>query len=224
MASRLSPSDQRSLVVNGYIRNIQRLLSYVIIPNEVIDVCVSFFLPILWDLSALQLKNSVIAKLPGEFGNDWKTALLNHCIRRELCDIFELEITQTKANEDKIKNSFFFGFIKDSIDNFQPLKALSRTPAHIAIKVYQRNIWLYNPSSGGPSRQIVRQISQCFTKDDKFRMVIDFSKGYVRWYLNNDEREIVTAHIAPNTAIYPAFSLFWQTNQYEITDYRFVKK
>ena len=214
---RLKNVDQRTiLIVNGYIRNIQKVLSHLIIPNEIVDECIAFCMPLLWDLSALKQENSSIIKLPLRSGNRWKTIVLTECITNEICYIFEIEVTQIKANSDKTCNGCFLGFIKNSIDNLERDKALSRNIGSVAIKVYQTSLWYINYDQS--KRKQIKCLSRYFTEGDKLTMSINFNEENCKWFWNNEQ---ITVVMIDSNVIFPAFSPFWQSNEYKITNFHF---
>ena len=127
---------------------------------------------ILWDLSAFKIPNST--KFIGAYTNDeWKTIIINQSISREMCNIFEIEIKQIKANAELSNNCFFVGFIRDSIDKLDKNSHLAQirlTNKRTAIKVLGLSIYQYGC-------ECIDSLSRCFTKGDTIRMVFDFKKN-----------------------------------------------
>lgn len=211
------------LLVNGYIRRIQNLLLFMVIPNEIIDECIAFLHVLVWDLSAFNQENSSILRAPIDLVNNWTTIPLNQTITNKICDIFEIEVTQIACDiEDISSNACFIGFIKDSIDDLDKSRALTLNGG-IGIKVFNKQIFAYN--MGKPDlprgREVVKTLSKYFSKGDALKMIINFKENNCSWYMNASKDAVATIAIAEDDVIFPAFSPFWYKNHYEITNYSF---
>ena len=206
---RLGNVDNRTiLIVNGYIRGVQRLMIDSIIPQEIIDECIAFyFIQLLWDLSKLAKDDSRILKITS---NQWTQIPLNQTILKACCNIFELEICINNGPDKRTDIPLYFGFANATDGDVEDLK--SGNPKVKKIRVYSDEL-IYKGKTVG-------KIERGLMVGDKFKMVVDFGNNICKWYWNETKEAL---HSIPVDAdvILPVVSAFWEGTEYEIVDYCF---
>ena len=214
MSTLLKNVDERTkLIVNGYVRDTQKLISNWTIPDVIIDICIRFYhLEILWDFGGEMKDSKVIVAT----SNTWKTVTLNQSISNKMCNIFEFEITVTDIAGIE-SNHFFIGFIKSSTDKLKEYKEISfqgNDKISEAVK-FQRSEILLN-GHGNKIGHLPRNLDI----GDKVRMIFDFKQNNCKWFWNDKKAALVIRTFDTDTII-PALSPFWASSEFEITDYCF---
>lgn len=229
LLERLQFVDTLSLFTTiGYIREIQNSLSHLIIPEEVIQLCVIFyFQQILWDLSYLNKDDSTIISLSASHPI---TAPINRPISKAVCDIFEFEIVINKAKiitkhsiaqKQKQKKrdilQFDIGFIRGSLGRMKRNKDLNmeflKKRISESIKITKNRIysskWAFS-----------HQLSEYLTRGDRIKMNINFNKNECKWYWNDQKYALYTVSIDTDQVI-PAISIHWNGLELEIINVSF---
>lgn len=199
--------DKIKILVHGYCHSVQDLLSNCTIPNTIINICIKYYhFNILWNLNRDQNNTNTriytLSSLPNYNGS--KLVIINQCISKKLCDVFEFKVRINKVIDSV---NILFGFIKaNSRYNY-----LSRWISFNGDKYDEQ----YN--SLDPPYNLPRAIKT----GDIIAMKMDFIDNKCSFYWN--DKLLLYYYIEP-CAIYPGISCYDKGSEYEIIDYRLLHK
>lgn len=197
--------EATKVLVNGFVRDIQKLMTYWTIPSEIIDQCIIFYhLQLLWDLSGINRDDSTIIC---NTAPTWRTAPLNQSITSKLCNIFEIEMT---LKEGKYSCIFCIGFFKDD------LRDLNRGDC-LTLKSKTDYLFL-GGARVSRNNEKVNQLSRAFGIGDSIKMIFNFKKNECKWFVDFEDEAILIKPIDAD-AVIPAFSFFWTFQTFEMTRY-----
>ena len=204
------PSKHKSLV-KGFILDIERSLVCMIVPTEIVDICIVFSvlcLQPLWDVSGMEEHGS--KHLMDIFRPTWRNAPLNQSTTSTLwhnISVFEIEIASTAH---KSGGSAFFGFFKGDLTDLERQDCL----------IIERNTdFIYiDGEKVSRNHKPINKLSRCFGVGDSIKMAFDFKKNECEWFVNFQDEAICTKPIDSNIVI-PVSAIYGTSDKYEITQF-----